>query len=121
MDYTGSTFKSEWNDNILILEVYKFNDEMVNLVEIVLDAAEKQGPYRILWDFRQAQHPGFMALPKLIFRATKLYSIIKEAERGSVLVVERYYKYAKTVLRAINSKDTSYVGCNPIEAMEFIS
>lgn len=121
MEYRGSTFKSDWKDNLLSLEIYVFNDEMVNLLEIVLDAAEKQGPYRILWDFRPARHPGYMALPRLIYRATKLYSMIKHAERGSVLVADRYYKYAKTIMRAINSNDTSYIGCNPIEALEFVN
>jgi hypothetical protein len=121
MDYKGKTFKSEWKDNILFLEIYQFNQEMFSLLEIVFDAAEKQGPYRILWDFRQTVHPGFMAMPKIIYKATKLYSTIKNAERASVLVVEKYYKYTKTVIRAINSKDTSYVGCNPIEATQFVS
>ena len=120
MDYKGKTFKSEWKDDILFLEIYHFEEDLFNLLEIVFDAAEKQGPYRILWDFRQTVHPGYTSIPKIIYKATKLYSKIKNAQRASVLVVEKYYKYTKTIIRAINSNDTSYVGCNPIEASQFV-
>ena len=121
MDYKGKTFKSEWKDGVLNLEIYKLSKEMFNLLDIVLDAAEKQGSYRILWDFRQAEHPGLTAMPKVIYKSTTLYSRIKNAEKASVLVVPKYYKYAKGIMYAINSEDTSYVGCNPIEAEQFIS
>lgn len=121
MDYKGKTFKSTWKDGILSLNIYFFDKDLFGLLEIILDAAEKQGAYKILWDFRLAQHPGYLAMPKIIYNATKLYTTIKNAQRASILVDSKYYTLASTIIRSINSKDTSYVGCNPIEATQFIS
>lgn len=121
MNYEGKTFTSEWNDNILYLEVYEMDPDFFGLLGIVLDAAEKQGSYRILWDFRQTKHPGYLALPKIAYKAGKLYGEIKNADRASVLVVDKYLKLTSTLIKSINSKDTSYVGCNPIEARQFLS
>ncbi len=121
MDYTGKTFKSEWKDGILFLEFNSYDSDVFGLLNIILDAAEKQGSYSILWDFRMMEHPGYIKIPTIIYKATKLYSSIKNVERASVLVVDKYYKFTNTIIKTINSSDTSYVGCNPIEARQFLS
>lgn len=121
MDYTGKSFKSEWIDNILFLEINAYDDDLFGLLGIILDAAEKQGSYSILWDFRMMDHPGYTKIPKIIYNATKIYSSIKNVERASVLVVDKYYNLTNTIIKSINFNDTSYVGCNPIEARQFLS
>lgn len=121
MDYEGKTFKSEWRDNILFLEFHSFDSDTFGLLSIILDAAEKQGSYSILWDFRMMEHPGYTKIPKILYKATKVYSSIKNVQRASVLVVDKYYKLTNTIIKTINSSDTSYVGCNPIEARQFLS
>ena len=121
MNYTGKAFQSLWKDNILFLEINAYDKDLFGLLEIVLDAAEKQGSYNILWDFRMMEHPGYTKIPKIIYKATQIYSTIKNVERASVLVVEKYFKLSNTIIKTINSNDTSYVGCNPIEARQFVS
>lgn len=121
MDYTGKTFNSEWKHNILFIEINAYGDDLFDLLSIILDAAEKQGPYSILWDFRMTEHPGYAKIPKIIYKATKIYSSMKNVERASVLVVEKYYKLTNTIIKSVNFNDTSYVGCNPIEARQFLS
>ena len=121
MDYKGQTFQSEWKDNILILEFYSYDNDIFGLLNIILDAAEKQGPYSVLWDLRMMEHPGYLKIPNIIYNATKLYSSMKNIERASVLVLDKYHKLTNTIIKTIHSSDTSYVGCNPIEARQFLS
>lgn len=121
MNYTGKTFTSEWKDNILFIEVNAYDKDIFGLLEIILDAAEKQGTYNILWDFRMLDHPGYTVIPKIIYKASKLYSSVKNANRASVLVVDKYFRLANTIIKSINFSDSSYVGCNPIEARQFLS
>lgn len=121
MDYKGKTFQSEWKHNILFLEFHSYDSDTFGLLDIILDAAEKQGSYSILWDFRTMEHPGYMKIPQIIYKATKVCSSMKNVQRASVLVVDKYYKFTNTLIKTINSSDSSYVGCNPIEARQFLS
>ena len=121
MNYTGKTFQATWENNILFVEINAYDRDIFGLLEIILDAADKQGAYNIVWDFRMLQHPGYTLIPKIIYKATKLYGSVKNAKRASVLVVEKYFRLAKTIINTIDFNDTSYVGCNPIEARQFVS
>ena len=121
MDYKGKTFKSEWKDNILFIEINEYDDDMFGLLNIIIDAAEKQGDYNMLWDFRMLEHPGYLRMPKILYKTAKLYSQTKNVQRSSVLVQDRYYKLTNTIIKSINFKDTSYIGCNPIEARQYVS
>tara|TARA_B100001094_G_C17874469_1_gene643724 strand:- start:322 stop:687 length:366 start_codon:yes stop_codon:yes gene_type:complete len=121
MDYKGKTFKSEWKDNILFIEVNEYDDDMFGLLHIIIDAAEKQGDYNMLWDFRMADHPGFMKMPKIMYNIAKLYSVTKNVQRSSILVQHKNNSLTNTIIKTLNFYDTSYIGCNPVEAMQHIS
>ena len=121
MDYKGKTFKSEWKDNILFIEMNAYDDDMFGLLNIIIDAAEKQGDYNMLWDFRMLEHPGYLRMPKILYKTAKLYSQTKNVQRSSVLVQDKYYKLTNTIIKSINFNDTSYIGCNPIEARQHVS
>ena len=122
MDYKGDSFKAEWADGILLVEFYKLTDDTFNLFNIVLDAAIEQAPFNAIWDFRQAKHPGYLALPKLIYKSSLVYSKTNlKVIRASILVPSQYLNVVSPIVNAINPKDSSYIGLNPIEARAFVN
>ena len=121
MDYTGKTFKAEWKNKILFIEVNAYDKDVFDLLEIILDAAEKQGPYNIVWDFRMLEHPGYTRIPKILYKVTQIYGSVKNAQKASILVADKYFRLTRTIIKTINFNDTSYVGCNPLEARQFVS
>lgn len=122
MDYNGDSFKAVWADGILLIEFYKITDDTFGLFNIILDAAIEQAPFNAIWDFRQAKHPGYLALPNIILKSSLIYSrTISKITRASILVPEKYLTLVSTIVNTVNPGDSSYIGLNPIEARDFVN
>mgnify|MGYP001592388768 CR=1 FL=1 len=120
MDYSGDTFETEWKDSILFLQVHTFDNDLFGLLGVIIDAAEKQGPYRVLWDFRTMAHPGYMKIPRIVYKATQLYSTMKGVEKNSILCPRKYYNFTNSIIGTLGTSDMFYVGENPIEGRQFL-
>lgn len=61
MDYTGESFISKWNGKhlkIRALQVDSINS--LGLLEIVLNAAIAEAPFKLSWDLRDMKRPSIM-------------------------------------------------------------
>jgi len=123
MDFKGTSFQTKWlkNRNILRVRFLQLEDNTFDLLNIILDAAVKQGDFSVAWDLSKMKtlttFQCFQVIkPSLCIKDQIANNII----RSSVVVPERYAAIINKLLRYVAPTTPTHVGSSTTLAKQFL-
>lgn len=121
MNYTGSSFNSSWDSPVLEVECFKVEEDSFQLLGIILNAADKQGGFRLAWDLRKMETPSIFDLYKIVrFCAEWKSKLDKKVEKTSILTSHGTDKYLSYVLTIVPPGCPYYLGSSYHEWQRFL-
>jgi len=122
MNYTGSSFVAVWESSILEIECFKVEKDTFPLLEIILDAACKQGRFSLAWDLRKMEQPSFREVFKIISFCSKWKIKLDEVvERTGILTSHGGDKYLTYIFKVVPPQCPYYLGSSYHEWQRFLS
>lgn len=123
MDFTGTSFQTKWlkKSNILRVRFLKLEDNTFDLLDIILDAAVKQGEFSVAWDLSKMETLTTMQC----FQVVKPSLLIKDkisnhVIRSSVVVTQRYAPIINKLLSYVAPTTPTHVGTSSTQAKQFL-
>ena len=123
MDFTGTSFQTKWlkKSNILRVRFLKLEDNTFDLLDIILDAAVKQGEFSVAWDLSKMETLTTMQC----FQVVKPSLLIKDkisnhVIRSSVVVTQRYAPIINKLLSYVAPTTPTHVGSSTTQAKQFL-
>ncbi len=123
MDFDGTSFKTKWlkERNILRVRFIKLEDNTFDLLDIILDAAVKQGDFSVAWDLSKMQTLTTVQCFRVVQPSLRIKDkITNSVIRSSVIVPERYAAIINKLLRYVAPTTPTHVGSNTTQAKQFI-
>ena len=108
MDFKGTSFQTKWlkKSNILRVRFLQLEDNTFDLLDIILDAAVKQGKFSVAWDLSKMQTLTTMQCFKVVQPSLRIKdNITNSVIRSSVSCTGKircHYKQA-TEIRCTNN------------------
>ena len=122
MNYSGSSFNSVWDSEILQLECFKVEHDTFSLLSIILDAACKQGRFSLALDLRKMEQPSFKDLYRIVsFALHWKWKLDKKVERTSILATPRANTYLNYILKAVPPSCPYFLGSSFHEWQKFLN
>jgi len=121
MDYDGSSFKCVWKDGLLRIKAFQIEENTLSLLDIILDAAVKQGGFNLAWDLRQMAAPSLYQLFKLTnFCQTWKQRLDTHVHRVSILTAPKKEYVFSYLFKVIPPSCPYYLGSNVLDAKRFV-
>jgi hypothetical protein len=123
MNFEGTSFRTKWlpDKNILRVRFLQLEDNTFDLLDIILDAAVKQGKFSLAWDLSKMQTLTTMQCFKVISPSLRIKDkITNRIIRSSVVVQERYAPIINKLLSYVAPTTPTLVGSNPTQAKQFL-
>jgi len=121
MDYDGSSFKSAWKNGLLRIRCYRVEENALGLLGIVLDAALKQGEFRIAWDLRMLERPSIFQMYEIVrFCFAWETKLNRRATKMSILTVPNKEYVVNYIFKILPPSYPHYVGSDVSEAKRFV-
>ena len=123
MDFTGTSFRTKWlkDSNILRVRIIQLEENTFHLLDVILDAAVKQGNFSVAWDLSKMQTLSTFQCFKIVSPSLRIKDkIANSVIRSSVVVPERYAPIINKLLRYVAPTTPTHVGSSSQQAKEFI-
>ena len=123
MNFEGTSFRTKWiaDKNILRVRFFKLEDNTFDLLDIILDAAVKQGDFSIAWDLHKLETLTTYQCFRVIQPSLNIKDkIVNSIVRSSVVVPERYAAIINKLLRYVAPTTPTHVGSSTTQAKEFL-
>lgn len=123
MDFKGTSFQTKWlkTHNILRVRFLQLEHNTFDLLDIILDAAVKQGDFSVAWDLSKMQTLSTVQCFKVITPSLRIKDkITNSVIRSSVVVPERYAAIINKLLRYVAPTTPTHVGSSTTQAKQFI-
>ena len=123
MDFTGTSFRTKWlkDSNILRVRFLQLEENTFDLLDIILDAAVKQGNFSVAWDLSKMQTLTTLQCFKIVSPSLRIKDkIANSVIRSSVLLPERYAPIINKLLRYVAPTTPTHVGSSTSQAKKFI-
>ena len=123
MDFTGTSFRTKWvkSKNILRVRFLQLEDNTFDLLEIILDAAVKQGEFSVAWDLSKMQTLSTFQFLKIVSPSLRIKDkIASSVIRSSVVVPERYAPIINKLLRYVAPTTPTHVSSSTSQAKQFL-
>ena len=121
MDYTGSSFISKWKNNVLRIRALRLEPNTFDLLDIILDAAVKQGTFSIAWDLQRLQTLSPFQFISIITPSVAIKNKIQQhVNKTSILVPVKYANMMTKLLHYVGPTTPYYVGSSAVEAKQFV-
>ena len=121
MDYDGSSFKTVWKNGLLRIRCYCVEKNTFGLLDIVLDAALKQGEFRIAWDLRMLDRPSIYQMYEIVRFClawkTRLDGCVTKV---SILTAPNKEYIMNYIFKAVPPSCPYYLGSDVYEAKKFV-
>ena len=122
MDYEGTSFKCTWKNGLLRIRALQLEPNTFDLINIILDAAVKQGTFSIAWDL---QHLQSLTTYQLILILSPSLAIKHQIEssvlKTSIVVPQKYASMMTKLLKYVGPSTPYYVGSSATEGRQFVS
>jgi hypothetical protein len=123
MDFTGTSFRTKWikKQNILRIRFFQLEDNTFDLLDIILDAAVKQGKFSVAWDLSKLQTLSTLECFKIVQPSLHIKDkIASNIIRSSVVTTERYSHIINKLLRFVAPTTPTHVGSSSVQAKKFL-
>jgi len=123
MDFKGTSFQTKWlkKRNILRVRFLQLEDNTFDLLDVILDAAVKQGKFSVAWDLSKMQTLTTMQCFKVVQPSLRIKdNITNSVIRSSVIVPERYAAIINKLLRYVAPTTPTHVGTSTTQAKQFL-
>ena len=123
MDFKGTSFQTKWlkTRNILRIRFFQLEDNTFDLLDIILDAAVKQGDFSVAWDLSKMQTLTTIQCFQVVQPSLRIKDkITNNVIRSSVVVPERYAAIINKLLRYVAPTTPTHVGSNTTQAKQFL-
>jgi len=124
MDFSGTSFRTKWlkKSNILRVRFLQLEDNTFDLLDIILDAAVKQGNFSVAWDLSKMQTLSTLQCFKIVTPSFRIKDkIANNVIRSSILVPERYAPIINKLLTYVAPTTPTLVGSSTQQAKQFLS
>jgi hypothetical protein len=123
MDFSGTSFRTKWikKSNILRVRFFQLEENTFDLLDIILDAAVKQGNFSVAWDLSKMQTLSTLQCFKIVTPSFRIKDkIANNVLRSSVVVPERYAPIINKLLRYVAPTTPTHVGSSSQQAKKFL-
>lgn len=123
MDFDGTSFRTKWlkKSNILRVRFIQLEDNTFDLLDIILDAAVKQGNFSVAWDLSRMQTLSTLQCFKIVTPSFRIKDKIgNNVIRSSVVVPERYAPIINKLLLYVAPTTPTHVGSSTQQAKQFL-
>lgn len=123
MDFTGTSFVSKWSKekNILRIRILQLEDNTFDLLDIILDAAVKQGKFSVAWDLSKMKTLTTMQCFQVIQPSMRIKEKISSSIiRSSVVTTQKYANTINKLLTYVAPTTPTHVGTSSSQAKQFI-
>ena len=123
MDFKGTSFQTKWlkKSNILRVRFLKLEDNTFDLLDIILDAAVKQGDFSVAWDLSKMETLSTLQCFKIVPPSLRIKDkITNHVIRSSVIVPERYSPIINKLLSYVAPTTPTHVGTSSTQAKQFL-
>lgn len=123
MNFEGTSFKTKWlpDKNVLRVRFLQLEDNTFDLLDIILDAAVKQGKFSVAWDLSKMQTLTTIQCFSILSPSLNIKDkITKSIIRSSVVVPERYAAIINKLLRYVAPTTPTHVSSSTTLAKQFI-
>lgn len=121
MDYEGSSFKSNWKDGLLRIRGLQMEQNTLSLLDIILDAAVKQGGFNVAWDLRLMKSPSAYQLFKITqFCHSWKQRLDTHVHRFSILTAPNKEYIFSYIFKVVPPSCPYYLGSNVLDAKRFV-
>ena len=122
MDFTGTSFISKWKNGLLRIRALQLEPNTFELLNIILDAAVKQGKFRIAWDLQHLESLSTFQFISIISPSVDIkHQIEANVTKTSIVVPTKYASMMTKLLRYVGPTTPYYIGSSAIEAKQFVS
>ena len=122
MDYSGTSFKTKWKNGVLRIKAFRVEHNTFSLLDIILDAAVKQGGFNIAWDLRDLQPPSAYQMVQVIQFANQWRERLNtHVHKCSILTAPNKEYVFKYVFKVVPPSCPYYLGADVYEAKTFVS
>lgn len=122
MDYKGTSFQTKWKDGLLKIRAFQIEDNTFSLLDIILDAAVKEGGFNIAWDLRQLRAPTTYQTFQLInFVRNWKERLDTHVHKCSILTPPNKEYILNCVFRVIPPSCPYYLGSDVYQAKSFVT
>ena len=123
MDFKGTSFQTKWlkKRNILRVRFLQLEENTFDLLDIILDAAVKQGDFSVAWDLSKMKTLTTIECFKVVQPSLRIKDkITNSVIRSSVVVSERYAPIINKLLSYVAPTTPTHVGTSTTQAKEFL-
>ena len=123
MDFNGTSFQTKWlkRRNILRVRFLQLEDNTFDLLDIILDAAVKQGNFSVAWDLSKMQTLTTMQCFQVVQPSLRIKDkITNSIIRSSVIVPQRYAPIINKLLSYVAPTTPTHVGSSSTQAKQFL-
>ena len=123
MDFKGTSFQTKWlkKSNILRVRFLKLEDNTFDLLDIILDAAVKQGEFSVAWDLSKMETLSTLQCFKIVSPSLRIKDkITNSVIRSSVIVSQRYFPIINKLLSYVAPTTPTHIGTSTTQAKEFL-
>ena len=123
MDFTGTSFKTTWlkERNILRVRILQLEDNTFDLLDIILDAAVKQGDFSVAWDLSKMKTLTTFECFKVVQPSLRIKDkITNSVVRSSVIVPQKYATIINKLLTYVAPTTPTHVGTSSTQAKQFL-
>ena len=123
MDFSSTSFRTKWlkKSNILRVRFLQLEENTFDLLDIILDAAVKQGNFSVAWDLSRMQTLSTLQCFKIVTPSFRIKDkIANNVIRSSVVVPERYAPIINKLLLYVAPTTPTHVGSSTSQAKKFL-
>ena len=106
---------------ILRIRFFQLEDNTFDLLDIILDAAVKQGKFSVAWDLSKMQTLSTLECFKIVPPSLRIKDkIASNVIRSSVVTTEKYSPIINKLLRFVAPTTPTHVGSSSAQAKQFL-
>jgi len=123
MDFSGTSFRTKWlkKSNILRVRFLQLEENTFDLLDVILDAAVKQGNFSVAWDLSKMQTLSTLQCFKIVTPSFRIKDkIANNVLRSSIVVPERFAPIINKLLTYVAPTTPTHVGSSSSQAKEFL-
>lgn len=123
MDFNGTSFQTKWlkRRNILRVRFLQLEDNTFDLLDIILDAAVKQGAFSVAWDLSKLKTLTTVQCFQIVRPSLNIKDkITNSIVRSSVIVPQRYAAIINKLLSYVAPTTPTHVGSSSTQAKQFL-
>jgi len=123
MNFNGTSFQTKWlqDKNILRVRFLQLEENTFDLLDIILDAAVKQGNFSVAWDLSKMKTLSTLECFRVINPSLKIKDkITNYVIRSSVIVPQKYSTIINKLLGYVAPTTPTHVGTSSTQAKQFL-